>query len=428
MSAAVNRPAVLVLIGLISVLVSLPVRAGDEPWVRYENQHFVGFSNAPEKKVLGLLEELETFRGAFLQVSTIVIPADAPKTQILIPASKKEFLALTGNKIFAGFAYHDGKRTLILMSAEGGRSETQALIRHEYAHALLRYRKFDYPRWYEEGFAELMSSTDLVNKGQSFTLGKPPDRAKQNGRPLYDWDQLVSDEFNPHTMTNRNVVSSAYAQAWLLAHYATLGNGQKNAPLLQNYFGRLQDGEAQGMAFQESFGVSASQLWDTQLKAYASKIPVYTLPYKPGVVDLAFAASPGAGAELDGIFKYLKAGLAFDDKTSPPQDVLASLPGRWAWIRIGMACEEYVQIALDPATKSITLTSPPSAGSKNPNSETFRYELAADGTVQLKTAEPADDDDGDAYSFKHHTTDLLCMGDGSVAATECTRRLYRCGS
>ncbi len=425
-----NRQTHAFLIGLSTLLFCVPGRAGDQPWSRYENQHFVAFSNAPAKRALGLLEDLESFRGAFLQVGNVEIPADAPKTKVLILANKKEFQKLVNNKLVGGFAARDGRSTVIVMPGDGDKGSARTVIRHEYGHALLHFKKFNYPAWYAEGFAELVSSTDVVNKGQSFTIGQPPDRAKHNGPPLYDWDELVSEEFNPHAITDRELGSSAYSQAWLLAHYATLGNELKNMQLLQNYFNRLKDGESQGLAFEESFGAPASQLWISQLKAYTKRIPGYTLPYKPGAVDLVFASSAGAGAELDGIFKYLRVSSAVRGEASPPQDVLASLSGRWAPIRIGMACEEYNDLSLNLATKSFTIVSTLGRSGQNPESATYRYELSADGTVRLESDESAGDDagGGEAISLKHRTNDVLCMGANSVAAAECTQALHRCGS
>jgi hypothetical protein len=229
-------------------------------WVRYENATFVAYSRAPDKKVVALLDELETFRAAFTQVGNIAIPPGAPKTVVLVPAKTGEFRKLASSRLVAGFAQHDGQRTLIVIPVFGDREWTRTVVRHEYGHALLRYKDFRYPAWYEEGFAELVSSTSLVDGGQSFTVGVPPRRAVMNGPPLVDWDALVSQGLRPETMRDAQRASSAYAQSWLLAHYFTLGNNLKNAPRLQAYFDRLRAGEPPGHAFEASFGMTASEL------------------------------------------------------------------------------------------------------------------------------------------------------------------------
>ena len=188
-----NRQTHAFLIGLSTLLFCVPGRAGDQPWSRYENQHFVAFSNAPAKRALGLLEDLESFRGAFLQVGNVEIPADAPKTKVLILANKKEFQKLVSNKLQAGFAASDGRSTVIVMPGDGAKGWARTVIRHEYGHALLRFKKFDYPAWYAEGFAELVSSTDVVNKGRSFTIVSTMRRRGENPESATYRYELLAD-------------------------------------------------------------------------------------------------------------------------------------------------------------------------------------------------------------------------------------------
>ena len=137
--------------------------ATDANWLRYENPHFIAYSNAPEKKVAPLLSDLETFRAAFLQVGNISVPPDAPKVTVLIPASMQEFQKLAQNKLVVGFATGNSKRPLIVMPAQGEKDLTRTTIRHEYGHVLLHYKDFAYPAWFEEVFSELVSSTKNLN-------------------------------------------------------------------------------------------------------------------------------------------------------------------------------------------------------------------------------------------------------------------------
>lgn len=419
---------------LLALLLAMPARAAGD-WVRYENSHFVTFSNAPEKKVLVLLGELETFRGAFLQVGSLLVPPEAPKTLVYITATQKEFTKLARNKLQAGLAFFDGRRTLILVSAQGERKWTRTVIRHEYAHALLRYKKFPYPAWYEEGFAELLSSTELVNNGKSFTIGAPPARAQNNGPPIFDWNELVSGKFDPHTITNANVGSSAYAQAWLLAHYATLGNNLKNAQILQDYFNRLMDEKSHDSAFQDAFGMSAEALWETQLRDYARQIPYYTIAYRPGGLDLQFATSRAEDAQFDSVQAYLLSSAAVSGTARPPADVVAALPGRWAPLRIDAGCDEYVDLSLGPAAGpgagSATLTTSAGVtGSTTTESEDLRYELSGDGSVIFRPA-PAGDlgspgDETPILRVQHRTADLMCFGPPETGVPECAVLMQRC--
>ena len=104
-------------------------------------------------KARALLGELENFRAAFLQVGSIKTPADAPKAIVLITATKKAFQSVVRNPLVAGFATSDGQTPVMVMSAQGDTEFAQEIIRHEYSHTLLRYNGYDYPTWYNEGFA-----------------------------------------------------------------------------------------------------------------------------------------------------------------------------------------------------------------------------------------------------------------------------------
>lgn len=428
------RPAVVrgftqLLIFVVAVLQTGDGSAADAAWLRYENPHFIAYSNAPEKKAAALLSELETFRAAFLQIGNIPIPPDAPKTAVLIPATKKEFHKLVSGRQVAGFADRDGKRTLIVIPAQGDMGWAMTVTRHEYGHALLRYKRYDYPAWYEEGFAELVSSTKLVNKGKSFAFGMPPNRAKYNGPPLFDWDTLVSDEFDPHTLTDVRIGSSAYAQAWLLAHYTTLGNELKNAALLQKYFEALENGEAMASAFKSAFGMSAAELWTRELKDYTQHIPAYTIPWRPGALQLQFSTAPVSGSELTTLLRYMELRAALVKDSGGPGNMPALLAGRWAPLEMQLACENSADFAVDGAADDGTLIITPAAQPVEGTVEPlrYRYESGGDGLILLRPTD-AETDPSEILGIHPRSADLLCMGPDQQADSECTGALYRCGS
>jgi hypothetical protein len=291
----------------MALLVSaIPVPAAQDPWFKYENSHFVAYSDAAESKVMALMDNLERFRGAVLQISHIKIPPSAPKTLVVITRDRSTFSRLTPNRNTAGFAISDGTKTLIVLPAFGSTSWTHSVIRHEYGHALLRFMEFSYPTWYEEGFAEMVSATEFKNSGQEFTLGHAPERAMHPGNLSYNWDTLVSDDFKPHTIESRQQASSAYFQAWLLTHYTTLGDNGKNAQKLQLYFTFLKNGQTSESAFQHAFGKSASELWKSELKSYTKRIPNYVMRFNPGMLDTNFTRTAALATEIEPIIKSLE--------------------------------------------------------------------------------------------------------------------------
>ncbi len=63
--------------------------AAERDWFKYENAYFEAYSDAREKKVRELLDDLENFRAAVLQVGNFKVPDGAPKTEVMIFLSKR---------------------------------------------------------------------------------------------------------------------------------------------------------------------------------------------------------------------------------------------------------------------------------------------------------------------------------------------------
>ena len=200
-NAAPGRRSVFVLVGIVLVLISQTAYARDKPWFKYESAYFVANSNASKKRTLTVLENLEMFRAAVLPVANLRVPDDAAKTQILIIRSQKDFSKLAGGPNVGGFAMHRNGRFLIVMPSSGPSDWARQDVRHEYSHVLLGYRKFDYPQWYNEGFAELVSTIRFRNKNSEYIFGEAPDSIKYTGINQFDWNALVSDGFDVHSMS-----------------------------------------------------------------------------------------------------------------------------------------------------------------------------------------------------------------------------------
>lgn len=398
--------------------------AASDPWFRYDNPHFITYSNAAEKETRQLLEELETFRAAFLQIGNVAIPASTPETIVLITDNKREFSRLTPGRNTAGFAFETDGKSFIVMPATGGKKWSTTVIRHEYGHVLLRHKKFPYPSWYEEGFAELVSATQLTDKGASFMLGKPPDRAKHNGPPLMEWNFLVSDEFNPHQITDARLGSSAYAQAWLLAHFMTLGKELRNAPKLQKYFDLLKEGVGSTAAFEEAFEATADELWVSDLKAYTRKIPVYTFKYLPGAVQTEFSRVPADDHDVLPLVDYLQLrSLAFQDAESP-EDALALLPGSWAPLSLSENCAPASRFVVDGNAATMTVETDYGDGVE-PVSTTFSFTAGTAGDFVLVPVANAEEggDEPEAIYLKVRAAKLFCWGQAS-----CGVPMRKCGS
>jgi len=416
----------LILIGILIIPYPSSVFAKEASWQKYENGHFVAYSNASEKKARDLLQDLERFRGAVLQVSNIAIPESAPKTIVLITRSEKEFSKLKPSRNTAGFSSFLEDRTVIVMPASGSTARAKTVIRHEFCHALLRYSNFDYPIWYEEGFAEMASATEFKNKGRNFTLGAATGRAIVNGPLLYDWDDLVSDDFAPHAIKDIRKSSSAYVQAWMLAHYTTIGGDGKNAYKLQSYFNLLKQGQSSTAAFQQVFNASADELWNRELKSYIKHYPYYIIAFKPNVLDLEFQQTPAADSEYQPIVDFfrMRSTAHYDPKTL--SDPLKSLPGSWGYLALGGSCENPGNISVDTESKTITVDQSHRDAKGHWVPATFTYIAAGDGVLLLKPTDGVNIDSVSSSRMDMRSDDLLCIRSSDSSSLGCRAIMKRC--
>lgn len=271
-------------------LIASTAAAKERQWYRYENAYFEAYSDASEKKVYRLLDELENFRAAVAQVLTFEIPAGAAKTQVIILNSSRDFRKVTEDRRTAAFMIGIRGIPYILMPAGGGGDWSKTSIRHEYTHVLMAYSGHRFPPWYEEGFAEFMSGTKFREKGTKFTFGDTVGR-QQSGAAFVPWNELMSGDFEFHSVQASSTLSNAYLQSWFLVHYLTIGENFKHNDNLGEYLGRFSVGEPSASALDAVFGMTPGEIGDMAVQKYSRRTPYYLLDFTPGIQDLEFARS-----------------------------------------------------------------------------------------------------------------------------------------
>lgn len=397
--------------------------AAARDWYRYDNDHFIAYSNAPEQLARLLLDELERFRAVFLLVGNVEIPADAPKTTVVMVRNRQEFNQFAVRRV-DGFAVGgDDGPTLMVMPATGDRDWTMAVIRHEFAHALLRHKTFPYPFWYEEGFAELMSAVSFPDRGRAFRIGAAPQRPRDT---RYDWNNLIADDFNLHAIRNPAVASSAYWQAWLLAHWATLGDQGRNAPKLQQYFDLMRAGTPSFEAFSQSFGASPAELWAGPLMQYATRMPVYTFNFDTNTLDTSFEQTAAEPADYEPILEFLR--LRHRARSERViRDPLSRLDGAWgvvprAWHVAALAeyCNNPIMHSVDTAAPSLSRAWRSATGESR--SDSFRIEMPDRETLLLHPESSEGGGNRGPSRVQMPAQDLICLRDADEGSC---RSIYR---
>ena len=138
-------------------------------WHRFETAHFGLWSSADDEVSAALLRDLERFRGALPQFSSLEpLPG------------RIEAVAFAEGTTLARFAHERGARalpvptlagTILLVNASV--VEPFAALRHAYLHEILRRRKGRLPAWAEEGLAEYLAHAAFAES--KVVLGRLPE-------------------------------------------------------------------------------------------------------------------------------------------------------------------------------------------------------------------------------------------------------------
>jgi hypothetical protein len=286
---------------ILTSTVTLGAVAKTGPWHKYENKYFVVYSDASEKDVSQLLEDLENFRAAVIQLNGSRVPEGSVKTRVIIFRSKEQYRETVHRDSIDAYTVGIQGVPHIVMSAEGASEWSRTTIRHEFNHVLQGYSGALLPLWYFEGFAEFMSGMTFRNKNTRFVVGGSPRRTKSR-EPFVDWDELISDEFSFDQVSSSAQASNAYFQSGLLVRYLWSGDSFAHNEGLDKYLALYSQGETSTDAFSEAFGESANEMGSRIYKQYGNRFDTKVYVFLPESQDHNFVRSAVA---LDTVTKFV---------------------------------------------------------------------------------------------------------------------------
>jgi hypothetical protein len=164
------------------------------------------------------------------------------------------------------------------------RLDARTVLKHEYVHYfMMQHFPAAYPRWYVEGYAELMATIRL-NPDGSFHVGDAPQyRAYQ----VFQMSRFPLEEMldSNHRLTGEDAYQH-YATGWLLAHYLNFDTERRAQ--LTTYLTALGQGEDSLAAARRIFG---------DLKAIDRQLMRYRRGPLPGI-DVKPAGYRGPSVEI----------------------------------------------------------------------------------------------------------------------------------
>jgi hypothetical protein len=300
-----------------------PVTAPEaEGWTEIHGSLFTLTTDVPRSRAQAFTSELELFIALVKRVTGEAVFPEEP-LQIFVFARDADFERYRLEPNQGGLFIYDGQRSFALISGSDPSMETRQKLFHEFTHYLMsaKARVREYPLWYNEGLAEMLSS--VAWKDGSAIVGLPPARIA-GARALGRWIPLES-LLSAHTSSGMSPEDADlfYAEAWALVHHlhtAKHGGGADRYPQMLDYLQRVRGGSDWREAANRAFGATLDDL-EVELRRHW----LTPVPQLLGLrVDLSTLAPATSGlprtvpqAEVDARLSEAEAVLAM--RGAPPR-------------------------------------------------------------------------------------------------------------
>lgn len=260
----------ILLAALLALVLAVPAQA--QTWFEAETAHFIIKSRDGEAETRAFAEQVERFDRGLRFLNGLdenhVEASRANKPVIYRFGDYNDMARMAGapGSGIAGFFIPRAGRSVSFVPTRGRSSnnsrERRGVVRdnpnevlfHEYTHYfMMQHFPAAYPRWYSEGYAELLSTMRFLDGG-AFHLGDPPQgRAFQIFQmPDFRLHEMLDSN---HQLDGRDAFQH-YGTGWLLTHYMSfnfereqtlrryliaLGNGADSLTTAQEMFGDLRE-------------------------------------------------------------------------------------------------------------------------------------------------------------------------------------------
>ena len=268
-------------------------------WIKAESENFVFYGEVQPKVASDMLEELELFRGTVLTLMGAERSPEVRKVHVFGEPDARGVQKLTGLDGIAGVYTNANDYPLFVTIAnrKASRDRTGMMVSlHELSHHIIHgHRAQFYPRWYDEGFAEYLSTFRVEE--DTVAVGDPASRFGPilNRRGWTDIDLVLGAvaeypfESGGHVQGLR--ANYFYAMSWLSVHkiLSTPELGQH----LGDYITAINEGQEAEAAFEGAFGMSLRE-FRREIGAYwrADAFPVTRFKITDALADTDVTVTP----------------------------------------------------------------------------------------------------------------------------------------
>ncbi|MCY3821726.1 MAG: tetratricopeptide repeat protein [Gammaproteobacteria bacterium] len=255
-----------------------------DSWHRVTTPDFEMLSDLAPPDALALADRLTRFRIA-AQALLGQQELSSPSPRMIAFRSARAFRQVFALRNISGVTLSSISRYTLAFGPDGLRGYDSGALTafHEYSHYLMQNnRQMNYPAWWEEGYANFLSTMYAQDDG--VVVGHvPPIRRRQMVRSRPSLEELFDDRIVFDW--KRRDLEGVYLKAWLLVHMLQLGHLSGLPPFherVPEMLAKIDAGESTRVAVETSLGVDLPALERT-LNAYTRRI---SLPKRTVVVDV----------------------------------------------------------------------------------------------------------------------------------------------
>lgn len=232
-----------------------------------ESENIILYGDVSPKQAKETVQKMEIYRKLIMTLGGITPTADKKKLTIFAFKDDSSIRKFTGINGIAGVYTHGYDGPIMMTTLAGSNKQdsfNNQVALHEYSHHVLHgYMKTAYPRWYDEGFANYLSTFTL--KDGTIQIGRAAAKhAKGLMRGGPDWvdveDVISAIRVYPFSDKGRKrglLLNQFYAQGWLYVHY--LHSNKELSPRLGDYLELVNSGVEPIKAFEDGFGISPKE-------------------------------------------------------------------------------------------------------------------------------------------------------------------------
>ena len=293
---------------LTAALLGLSAAPALAETVRVESENVVLYGDVDANHAADFVRQMELYRRMiFALAGKDTNRPDAQKLTVHGFTSDRNLHAFAGRRDIGGVYTNGPAGPLFLSPVKSNRDKSawaNFVALHEYSHHVLHYIvEDDFPRWYDEGFANYLAALQITD--ELITVGVPAVPSTAGFDRRIGWlDPTVvlgaTTRYPTHTGPGRiryQKRQQFYIQSWLYVHY--LQSHPELGEKLPDYLALLKRGTNPIKAFEDGFGITVADFHELA-EAYWDADAFEVVSFKPqgNFLDVDVSVTPISKSDL----------------------------------------------------------------------------------------------------------------------------------